>query len=80
MNTTADPPAPPHPSERRVHHRVRAVFSEACALIAPLLAEPAETISGLGMAHMLRNRYPELTDAEIHVLITAATHYLQGRT
>ena len=80
MNATADPPAPPPRAERRVHHRVRAVFSEACAFLAPLLADPPETISGLGMAHMLRNRYPELTDVEIHVLITAATHYLQGRT
>lgn len=80
MNASADPPGSGHPAERRVHHRVRAVFSEACALSAPLLTDPAEPVSGFGMAHMLRNRYPELTDAEIHLLITAATHYLQGRT
>lgn len=80
MNAPADQPGSGLQPERRVHHRVRAVFSEACALIAPFLADPGETMSGFGMAHMLRNRYPEPTDAEIHVLITAATHYLQGRT
>jgi hypothetical protein len=34
MSATADRPASGHTPERRVHHRVRAVFSEACALIA----------------------------------------------
>lgn len=79
-NTPADQTGSGHQPERRAHHRVCAVFSEACALIAPLLDDPAGTISGFGLAHMRRNRYPELTDAEIHVLITAATHYLLGRT
>lgn len=46
----------------------------------PGSGHPAEPVSAFGMAHMLRNHYPELTDAEIHLLITAATHYLQGRT
>lgn len=62
-----------------MHHRVRAVFSEACSLIAPYLVDGGATVSGFGLAHMLRNRYPELTDEEIHVLITAASRYLQGR-
>ncbi|MCU0841084.1 MAG: hypothetical protein MUC79_05085 [Thiobacillaceae bacterium] len=61
-------------SERRVHHRVRVVFSEACALLAPLLleADPSAQASGFAMAHMVRNRFPELSDGEVHVLITAA--------
>ncbi len=58
---------------------MRAVFTQACTLLAPLLAGPAATISGFDMAHMLHNRYPELTDAEIHVLISAATNYQQDR-
>lgn len=65
--------------ERRVHHRVRAVFREACDLIAPLLIEPQPSVSSFGLAHMLRAHYPQLTDTEIHVLIAAATRYLQGR-
>lgn len=69
----------PHTPERRVHHRVRAVFSEACSLIAPYLVAGEVTVSGFGLTHMLRNRYPELTDEEIHVLIAAVTLYLQGR-
>ncbi len=80
MNASTDPPGAGGQPERRVHLRVRAVFSEACALIATLLADPAGPISGFGMAHVLRNRYPELTDAEIHLLISAATHRLQGRS
>lgn len=78
-NASVDQSAAGHQPERRVHHRVRAVFSEVCALIAPLLADPSGSISGFGMAPMLRNHYPELTDAEIHILITAATNYLEGR-
>lgn len=80
MNATTDQPGSGQQPERRVHHRVRTVFSEACALLAPLLTDPAEPISAFGMAHMLRNRYPELTDTEIHILITAATKHMQGRT
>ncbi|MGQ9685119.1 MAG: hypothetical protein ACUVT2_02265 [Thiobacillaceae bacterium] len=57
-------------TERRVHHKVREVFTEACALIAPSLGKgrmPDATI-----ADMLRLRYPELSALEIHVLVTAA--------
>ncbi|MFN3593490.1 MAG: hypothetical protein ACK4TK_02245 [Thiobacillaceae bacterium] len=79
MSEPAEPAPPAHTPERRVHHRVRAVFGEACAVIAPYLVDGGPTLSGFGLAHMLRNRYPELADAEIHVLITAATRYLQGR-
>lgn len=77
--TDADSRAPA--TERRVHHQVRAVFGEACALIAPLLleADPAAQASGFAMAHMVRNRFPELSAEEVHVLITAATRLKQER-
>jgi hypothetical protein len=78
MTASADPPGSGHQPE--LHLQVPAVFSESYALLAPLLIDPAETMSGFAMAHMLDNRHPEPTDAEIHVLITAATHALQGRT
>lgn len=80
MDASADERESGHQPERRVHHRVRAVFSEACALIAPLLADLGGTISGYGLAQIMRNRYPELTDTELHVLIAATTNHLQGRT
>lgn len=57
-------------TERRVHHKVREVFTEACALIAPSLGKgemPDATV-----ANILRQRYPELSALEIHVLVTAA--------
>lgn len=53
-----------------MHHRVRAVFNEACALIGPSLSKgelPEATA-----ASILRQRYPELSALEIHVLVTAA--------
>lgn len=56
-------------TERRVHHKVREVFAEACALIAPALAHGAPEASA---ANILRQRYPELSALEIHVLLTAA--------
>lgn len=65
-------------TERRMHHRVRAVFSEACTLIAPYLVDGGPTLSGFGLALMLRNHYPDLTDEEIHILVTAAMRYLLG--
>lgn len=80
MIVSENQPSSWHQPERRVAHRVRAVFTEACALIAPLRADPAATISGFGMAQLPRNRYPEPTDAEIHALTSAATNYLQDRT
>ncbi len=54
--------------ERRVHHKVREVFTEACAMIAPAMAQAGFSEA----AELLRQRYPELTALEIHVLITAA--------
>lgn len=57
-------------TERRVHHKVREVFAEACALIAPALAKGGAPDASA--ASILRQRYPELSALEIHVLLTAA--------
>lgn len=65
---------PAHP-ERRVHTRVRAVFAEACALLAPMLM--GGEVSGYALAHIVRDRYPELSEEEVHVLITAAARLRQ---
>lgn len=68
---TASAASHPGQPERRVHHKVRKVFAEACALIAPATGrnEAPDTSAAL----ILRERYPELSALEIHVLITAAT-------
>lgn len=60
--------------DRRVHHKVREVFSEACVLIAPMLANCGNPLnmSSFAMAHMLRDHFPELSMTEVHILITAA--------
>lgn len=57
-------------TERRVHHKVREVFTEACALIAPSLGKGG--MPDATAASILRQRYPELSSLEIHVLVTAA--------
>lgn len=60
--------------DRRVHHKVRKVFSEACVLIAPMLVSDGNPLnmSSFAIAHMLQNHFPELTNTEVHILITAA--------
>lgn len=60
--------------ERRVHHTVRKVFSEACVLIAPMLVSSGNPLnmSNFAIAHMLQNHFPELSITEVHILITAA--------
>jgi hypothetical protein len=61
--------------ERRVHHKVRKVFAEACALIAPATGQ--NVVPDTSAALILRERYPELSALEIHVLITAASRGCQ---
>ncbi|MBI5331441.1 MAG: hypothetical protein HZB71_12610 [Betaproteobacteria bacterium] len=58
-------------SERRVHHKVREVFTQACALLAPHILNTEAPVSALTLARMVRNHFSDLSDAEIHVLITA---------
>jgi hypothetical protein len=58
-------------SERREHHQVREIFTQACALLAPVVAgnDNVKTISNFAMAHMVQEHFPELTSAEVHIVI-----------
>jgi hypothetical protein len=66
MSTT---PAPA--TERRENHKIREVFAQACALLAPIVAgnDNVKTISNFAMAHMVQEHFPELTSAEVHIVI-----------
>ncbi len=61
----------PAPSERRQHHQIREVFASACALLAPVVAgnDNIKTVSSFAMAHMLAEHFPELSSAEIQIVI-----------
>lgn len=58
--------------DRRVHHQVRAVFTQACELLAPHILETQGAVSGFALSHMVRSHFPELTAEDVHVLITTA--------
>lgn len=66
MNTTTAPN-----DERRQHHQVREVFVQACELLAPIVAgnDTVKTVSNFAMAHMVQEHFPELTSAEVHIVI-----------
>lgn len=57
--------------ERRENHRVREIFAQACALLAPVVAanDNVKTVSNFAMAHMVQEHFPELTSAEVHIVI-----------
>ena len=59
-------------NERRVHHAVREVFMQACALLAPFIIgnEKALSTSSFAMVHMVNNHFPELSSSEVHIVIT----------
>jgi hypothetical protein len=63
------------PAERRVHVRLREVFDEALELVRPFF-DGNEIWCGVPLHHlaqrMLRERYPDLTNDEIYVFVTAA--------
>ena len=62
-------------SDRRVNHRVRAVFDRAWVLLEPMLEgaqdKPGGT-SGFALAVALRGELPELTSAELNLLVSTA--------
>lgn len=70
-------PAPPAPatSERRRYDHVREIFAEASALIAPFFAKENRwgnsTLDHLAY-RVMRDRYPELSFEEVHVLVIAS--------
>ncbi len=47
------------------------IFVSACHFIAPVIAanDPVPTVSNFAMTHMLADRFPELPQAEIHIVI-----------
>ena len=67
-------PAASSPERRRYDH-VREIFAEASALIAPFFAKENRwgnsTLDHLAY-RVIRDRYPELTFEEVHVLIVAS--------
>lgn len=73
MNTTL-----PEQADRRVHTQVREVFINACHFISPVIAgnDLVVTVSNFAITHMLTDRYPALSQAEIQIIIitTQKTH------
>ncbi len=67
--------APGRP-ERHIHHRVRAVFGEATLILAPLLAGAG--VSGFALVHLLRDRFPDLSEEQITIPSAAAHRLRQG--
>ena len=59
-------------NERRVHHAVRGVFEQACVLLTPLIKDNERVLStsSFAMALILENRFPELSHAEAHIIIS----------
>lgn len=66
MNAT-----PKTDEERREHHQVREIFVHACELLAPIVAanDTVKTISNFAMARMVQEHFPELSAAEINIVI-----------
>ncbi len=60
--------------DRRVHRQVRVVFEKAWVLMKPLLEAEAgkAEVSGFSLALQLRNAFPELSRAELHLLVSTA--------
>jgi len=69
------------PSERRERHQVRAVFVRCCELLAPYFVENdhAKTVSTFAMGHMLIEHFPQLSSAEVHIIIMTAERLNQDR-
>lgn len=64
--------------ERRINHKLRECFDDACELCAPFF-DTSSTWSGqpmvLSAAHALRATYPELDEQEICLLLAAVEDY-----
>jgi hypothetical protein len=62
-------------AERRVHTRLREIFADAVELVRPFF-DGNEIWCGVPLGHfaqrVLRERYPELTAAEIYIFVMAA--------
>lgn len=78
MGETVENPAQEN-VDRRQYHTVRRVFTEACELIAPLILHGSDDgeVTGYALVHMVHDRFPDLSDEEVHVLVTAAMRLRQ---
>lgn len=67
MSTTTTSSA----TERRQHQQVREIFTHACDLLAPIVEgnDRTVTVSNFAMTHILQENFPDLTLAEIHIVI-----------
>lgn len=77
MNTTPSPT-----TERRQYHQVRNVFVRACDLLAPIVTENNNVmaVSSFAMTHILAEHFPELSSADIRIVIlTVEKLHQQGR-
>lgn len=66
---------PPVPDERRKDHRLRAVFESAYILVEPFF-DPQTGWGGHTLEHLafrvIRENFPDLSSADVHVLVVAA--------
>lgn len=79
-DTHAEPTGTGQP-DRRTNDRVRAVFERAWDLLRPILEESrggTET-SGFALAIRLRSEFPDLSSADLHLLVSAATRMQRER-
>lgn len=62
----------PAQDERREYHEVRAIFVQACVLLAPLYQPGNNSLrmSGFAMTQIVKDKFPELSATEVHIVIT----------
>lgn len=79
-DTYVDPTGTEQP-ERRANDRVRAVFERAWDLLKPILEEArgGAEASGFSLVIRLRDEFPELSSADLHLLVSAATRMQRER-
>lgn len=62
--------------ERRAQDKVREAFAEACALIEPMKAAIKQGyVTDFALTHIVHDRFPHLSLAEVEVLILAVKQY-----
>lgn len=62
----------PAQDEQREYHEVRAIFVQACNLLAPMFQgqDKAARMSAFAMGHIVKSHFPELSGTEVQVVIT----------
>lgn len=65
----------------RERHQVRAVFVRCCELLAPhfVANDHAKTVSTFAMGHMLIEHFPQLSSAEVQIVIMTVERLNQDR-